>query len=313
MKFQNTLLFLGFTGAAIGLFHEHFVLENGYLDIYFDKSNAPFSIAKEPVKNKKNAKENINNEHSDIESSETQITYASNSDNDLVVSLDYDFFQLDYNCDKGGFNYFTYTTVPDQEDKNYSRYGAFHYDKQIGEKCNYDKVEIKKAKNTGTYKSPSRQHAQYDRGHGNHQNIWDHDKAFMKITNYMSNIVPQEKNQNRQGLWRHSEKLTECYRDEGTVKIFGGNVWGTDESNDFFVKSHGVVTPDHLFKILIIDGKPYSFIIPNDPKAKKNNASNYMLSINDIENAVGYTFDIEDSLKSIVNKKLPPLPKCSIK
>lgn len=286
-------------------FKDHIVIENGSIHFYFKKNDIPYIEKKSENYNRDIFNNKANNKNTDNQFQENP--------NDNVVFIDYDFYQLNYNCDKGGFDNFMYTTVPDAN-IDLSRHSPFYYDKQVTELCKYDSERSKKAQNTKTYKSPSRKNPQYDRGHGTHQNIWDHDKSLMKTTNYMSNIVPQEKNQNRKGLWRHSEKLTECYRDLGTVKVVGGNIWGNDSSNDYFLNSHGVVTPDFLFKIMLINNKPYSFIVPNNPEATSENHSKYMTSINDIEIKTGYTFDFDNNLKSIVNEVLPNIPKnCSLK
>ena len=315
MKFKIKLLILITILSTVGFFYkDHFFIYNGSISFYFNKHDVPYLedlSDLETAKQNKNQNNNSNEKTSKKENAEIN-QISKNSSNDNVVVIDYGFYQLNYNCDKGGFDNFSYTTVPDSG--NLDRYGSFHYDDQVGKLCNYSNARIRKAKNTKTYKSPSRKHAQYDRGHGTHQNIWDHDKNLMKETNYMANIVPQEKNQNRRGLWRLSEETTECYRDLDTVKVVGGNIWGNDSSNDYFVKSHGVVTPDYLFKIILINNEPYSFIIPNTSEVTRDNYSNYMVSISDIENKTGYTFDFNDNIKSIVNKTLPKKPSnCSIK
>jgi len=242
------------------------------------------------------------------------IEISSDSDLDLIVDIDYGFFNLSYNCTKGGFNYFAYNTVKDPH-IDIGRVSPFQYDEQVGELCHYDNNRIKLASNTDTYKSPKGAPYTYDRGHGNHQNIWDHDENLMKITNNMSNIVPQESTQNRRGLWRHSEVITQCYRQNNSLYVIGGNIWGNDESNDYFTKLHGVVTPDYLFKIIIMNNETvYAFVIPNDPTATPTNSSQYMTSIHEIEKLVNYKFDVNDSLKNIVSQSIPQKPKgCSIK
>ena len=42
-------------------------------------------------------------------------------------------------------------------------------------------------------------------------------------TNSMANVVPQDSELNRKGLWRHLEKVTECFRDDHSVHVIGGN------------------------------------------------------------------------------------------
>jgi endonuclease G len=222
-----------------------------------------------------------------------------------LIYLDYGFFNVLYNCDKKGYEYFYYTAVKDSGELK--RYSPFHIDKTLPEGCSQ--------KSTSTYKHNTSHPYKYDRGHGNHQNVWDHDKDMMRVTNYMTNIVPQESAQNRYGLWRHTEKLTECNRDKADVFVVGGNIWGDNTENDLFVATHGVTTPDKLFKILFIDEEVYAWIIPNDDKAKESNQLDYAVSISDIEKESGLNFDfIENKYKGRVNSNYVDTPKyCSLK
>lgn len=322
MKFnKKNQLILTVVGGAIlyAVTHNNFSVNNGVITFKYPSKFS--TIVKNILPTTNNTNTN-NTNTSDDEIDSNSIHVEGDNNDGLVVNIDYGFFQLEYNCDKGGFNNFSYNTVPDPH-IDFDRYGPFKYDKTIGELCNFDKERIDIVNNTNTYRSPNGAF-HYDRGHGNHQNIWDHDKNYMKITNFMSNIVPQQKTQNRSGLWRHSEVLTQCLR--GTVKngqtlngndlyVVGGNIWGNDASNDHFIKSHGVVTPDYLFKIIVKNNKDViAFVVPNNPDATRNNSSKYMKSINEIEELVGYEFDIDESLKDIITKEIPKKPYgCSIK
>jgi endonuclease G len=221
-----------------------------------------------------------------------------------LISLSFDGkFDVRYNCEKRGYETFSYNAVEDGG--SLSRYQPFSQDKRLPEHCQQFK--------TGTYKTSSED--QYDRGHGVHQNIWDHDIKLMKLTNLMSNIIPQERRQNRYGLWRYTEKLTECHREVSDVYVLGGNIWGDDTSNDHFLASHGVVTPDHLFKIIIINEDVYAWIIKNDNYATTKNANEHLVSILEIESRLGYSLDeIDESYKHTIAKDTPRLVKgCSLK
>lgn len=65
----------------------------------------------------------------------------------------------------------------------------------------------------------------------------------------MTNIVPQLSSFN-QGLRKETENITEFYRDLASVQVIGGRIY-SDTSNDFFVSSHGIKSPDFFWKTLI--------------------------------------------------------------
>ena len=131
------------------------------------------------------------------------------------------------------------------------------------------------------------------------QNIWDHSVRLMKESNRFSNIIPQASLLNRRGVWRKTETLTECWRDKGTVEVWGGVLWGNDASNDHFVKSHGVVTPDYLWKVIEFpSGEVNAWIMPNDNSAKAYKMDTYLVSPKRITNLTGVAFDIDPKQQS---------------
>lgn len=260
---------------------------------------------------------------------------------DRTIPLQYDFFFIQYNCDKKGFDYFEYDTVKDTG--NLPRLEPFHQEERLPKDC--------RQKSTGTYKKPKliaskeyidvamqkikddgfvkafkdsmknaqpltvESNQQFDRGHGNHQNIWDHNAKYMYETNSMANVVPQDSELNRKGLWRHLEKVTECFRDDHSVHVIGGNFWGTNTVNDYFMESHGVVTPDYLWKVLLIDGtKIYAYFMPNDSTPTAYNGNNYITTVSWLEKQLGYKINVPESLKSVKATSTPKYPKsCSFK
>jgi endonuclease G len=222
-----------------------------------------------------------------------------------LTQLNYDNYSLLYNCQHRGYEVFWFNTVKDTG--NLPRYEPFHAESRLPKRCRQYK------------ESPYGKG--YHRGHGVNSNPWDHSKHLMKQTNYFSNIVPQHAEQNAQnaqkvdGLWRHLEKVAECYRDKGEVFVVGGNVWGNNSNNDYFVRSHGVTTPDTLFKIMRIDNKTYAYLIPNDGRANYRNAANYQVSIGQIENALGYELPwfSETERRQATTKTLAKPRYCSLR
>ncbi len=89
----------------------------------------------------------------------------------------------------------------------------------------------------------------WDRGHLVAANHMDASDALIAQTFLMSNIVPQRAAFN-QGIWAEAEAIAECWRDTAPVQVVGG-VLANDPANDLFIKSHGVVTPDVFWMILV--------------------------------------------------------------
>ena len=82
----------------------------------------------------------------------------------------------------------------------------------------------------------------------------DSDPVTMYESNTMTNIVPQAAGFNQAGgAWKFTEDLIECTRDMTSIDnqvIFGGMIYD-DSSNDYFLESHGIPTPDLCWKVVI--------------------------------------------------------------
>ncbi len=89
----------------------------------------------------------------------------------------------------------------------------------------------------------------WDRGHLVAANHMDASDALIALTFLMSNIVPQRAAFN-QGIWAEAEAIAECWRDVAPVQVVGGVV-ANDAANDLFKASHGVVTPDWFWMVLV--------------------------------------------------------------
>ena len=230
---------------------------------------------------------------------------------DGTAFIDYGFFTVNYSCLNRGFNYINYTTVKDQGD--ISRYEPFHKESALNSVDNCDNQIT-----TSSYKKKYGQ-PQYHRGHGVHQNIWDHDEKMMFMTNAMTNIVPHNGIQNVSGLWRRLEERIECARDKTEVEVYLGNNWGNDASNDHFVRSHGVKTPDRLWRVHVYKSHPntaFAWLIPNDEVAKRETEENYRVSLSELKKQLSdeYSWPIPSKWVS-AGKKLNPYKniRCSFK
>ena len=117
----------------------------------------------------------------------------------------------------------------------------------------------------------------------------DYDATYIRRANFMSNIVPQVSSFNR-GIWLDAETVAECYRDIAPVQVYGGVVY-SDPSNDYFLSSHGIRTPEYLWKALITTDpatgaqKAIAWLIPNTTGLGP--LDSYIVSIAELEQRLG--------------------------
>ena len=94
----------------------------------------------------------------------------------------------------------------------------------------------------------------YDRGHVVMSNSIDGTSNMKKDTNYVTNLVPLSSGFNQGGgSWKETEDIIECHHTLPNVEkleIFGGLIYD-DESNDYFLKTHHIPTPDLLYKVVV--------------------------------------------------------------
>jgi endonuclease G len=215
--------------------------------------------------------------------------------------LDYGGFRLLYECDLKSAIRFEYKLGKDTG--NFNRPTAFNFDPQLSKNCDQQLT-------TSSYASVV---SGWDRGHLVASNHMDYDAAYLLSANYMTNIVPQLASFN-QGLWKETENITECYRDLAPIQVIGGVIY-SDTSNDFFVSSHGIKSPDFFWKTLITTDSnnqiaTISWLFPN--QSAFANLNSYIVSIDDLERRVGADLIGLDLASSIKIQKAPKsweLPK----
>jgi endonuclease G len=197
-----------------------------------------------------------------------------------VLRLDYEGFTLWLDCERHGAVKFRYNAQRDQGD--FKRRAAFSRDPNVPKHCQQT--------STALYRHPTEA---YDRGHLVPANHLDHTAKALKQSNYMTNILPQTRTMNR-GAWLLTEEIVECYRDIEELLIIGGVIWGNNPSDDYFLKSHGVATPDAYWKLIIrgIGGnvRVIAWIIPNTNDATRKRLDQYLVSIEELELRTGETF-----------------------
>ncbi len=209
------------------------------------------------------------------------------------LSLDYGGFKLLYDCDLKSAIRFEYKLGTDAG--NFIRPATFNLDPHLPKNCSQQL-------STNSYASVV---TGWDRGHLVASNHMDYDAAYLLSANYMTNIVPQLSSFN-QGLWKETENIIECYRDLAPIQVIGGVIY-SDASNDFFVLSHGIKSPDYFWKTLItIDSSnqtaTISWLFPN--QSAITNLNSYIVSIEELERRVGSDL-VGLDLASAIKKQKP--------
>ena len=197
---------------------------------------------------------------------------------DRVIRQDYGGYQLTYDCTTHTALQYSYTLGFD--DGTVARPTSFKLDPTLPEGC---------GQQTTANSYAAAIHPGYDRGHLVSSNHMDYNADYILRANYMTNIVPQVATFNR-NVWLDAENVAECYRDVAPVQVYGGVVY-SDPTNDWFLASHGIRTPEFFWKaILTTDpdtgaAKAIAWYIPNvegltalDP---------YLVSIDELERLVG--------------------------
>lgn len=197
-----------------------------------------------------------------------------------IIDQDYNGFRLIYDCTDRTALHYRYTLQADTGSA--ARPSTFTFDPTLPAGC-------LQQTSTASYESV---HPGYDRGHLVMSNHMDSDSALIRRANYMSNIVLQVSGFNR-GIWLEAETVAECYRDLAPVQVYGGVVHGdtASDTNDFYLSSHGIRTPEFLWKALITTdpatgaGKAIAWLIPNTTGLGA--LDRYIVSIAELEQRLG--------------------------
>lgn len=201
-----------------------------------------------------------------------------------IMKLDYEGFTVWLDCSKRGAVKFQY--VAQHDTGNAARADDFYLDSNVPAEC-----QQTSAKAYGN---------KYDRGHLVPANHLDSSETAIKATNTMTNILPQAANMNR-GAWLATEVLIECYRDIDELLVVGGVIWGNNPSDDYFLQSHGVATPDAFWKVVIRgtgqNERAIAWIMPNSQDATRKNLDSYLVTIDDIEKKTGEKIPVADYAK----------------
>jgi endonuclease G len=201
-----------------------------------------------------------------------------------LLKLDYEGFTVWLDCEKRGPVKFRYNAQHDSG--NEARASTFRLDPKVPKDC--------QQLSAAAYGNG------YDRGHQVPANHLDASAEAIRQSNFMTNILPQVAQMNR-GAWLRTEEIAECYRDIDELLIIGGTLWGNNPTDDYFLQSHGVVTPDAFWKVIIRGSGQHeqaiAWIVPNAPNATKRNLDRYLVTIDELERITGETIPVADYAK----------------
>lgn len=187
-------------------------------------------------------------------------TYADDDHNYRLVDMD--IYQLIIDCARRSAVVFYYKTESDSGDVDKIK-DFYQLPNEI--------LPVNCQQKTTTTYGKQTDIPPYQRGHLVPANHFDGSAAKMKLTNYMVNVLPQTRTLNT-GAWKQTEVMIECLRDETTLSVWGGPLWGNNITNDAFLSTHGIETPDAFWKVVYDhdNHRAIGFLIPNSVNAKGN-------------------------------------------
>eukprot|EP00339_Tiarina_fusa_P025946 CAMPEP_0117014968 /NCGR_PEP_ID=MMETSP0472-20121206/12040_1 /TAXON_ID=693140 ORGANISM="Tiarina fusus, Strain LIS" /NCGR_SAMPLE_ID=MMETSP0472 /ASSEMBLY_ACC=CAM_ASM_000603 /LENGTH=589 /DNA_ID=CAMNT_0004718651 /DNA_START=32 /DNA_END=1801 /DNA_ORIENTATION=+ len=211
------------------------------------------------------------------------------------ISRKYQAYELELECgaSAGYAVRFTYELVgPDLG--NQARPSSFYKDGAVPNNCQQLSRLGYSHPNCGSTGRKTNEFC-FDRGHLVMANHLDNDAVTIFESNMMTNILPQAAGFNQAGgAWIHTENIIECSRDLGNIQkqvVFGGALF-SDSSNDYFLASHGIPTPETFWKVLIryyTDGtqEVLSWLLPNHYTSTDDKMSLYISRIAAIQALTG--------------------------
>lgn len=273
------------SGAMGGIDHcqgEKFVCRNGKISqskkscsSYFQPTST--SLAKRSSQNTiqpKSKKGNVAAAHQ----------YPAISRSGQILQLDYPGYRLWLDCTRHASYKFQYTAARDTGDNK--RANRFYLDPSVPSDCQQT--------SSNAYVKG------YDRGHLVPANHLDFSAESIRMSNYMTNILPQASSMNR-GAWYQTELTVECYRDIDELLVIGGVIWPAENENHRVLMEHSVEVPKAFWKVIIRgigqDERAIAWIIPNDSRATIKRLDEYLVSVNDIERATGESIPVAQYAK----------------
>lgn len=216
------------------------------------------------------------------------------SDQKRFFPIQYSGFSMFYDC---YYKSPVFIEAIIEEDKgNIRRKDDFRLDNRLPKEC----------QQSSTKPYGSKQGIQYDRGHLLGFNMFDDNPLAASESFIFVNIVPQASVFNRSG-WKWTEEITECLREDyEQIKVVVG-VFYDSKSNDHFLRSHNVRTPDYIWKIIETPEGSITWVFPNTNDVKESNVNNYLSSVATVESMIRLPLNV--SFKMFDQRKIPKSTK----
>ena len=182
---------------------------------------------------------------------------------------------------------------------NAKRPSSYSLDRNIPESCRQTSSRTYQS----ALKSQGITDVSIDVGHLVGANQMDSSVAAIKASMYMGNMVPQFSAFNRaKGAWYQTELLTECLREKTPLVVFVGTILGNDTGNDYFLESHGVKTPDYMFKIVYRSdlNRVQAFVSPNSPDTNATNLADYLVTAQGLSHSLD-SIEVLDKLQDYLS------------
>jgi len=175
-----------------------------------------------------------------------------------LLQKDYTNFSVNLFCDKEaqagytvGYSYSLSKFVCKAEKSR-----KYRKDDSLPQECQqkFSDSELPSYKRSECGKSRTKDRDCYDRGHIIARSHVSQTSESLKEADYVTNVFPQSSDFNQDGGgWFETDQIIDCHRENPEVKrvdIFGGLLYN-DESNDFFIDSYGIPTPDLYYRVVV--------------------------------------------------------------
>ena len=209
----------------------------------------------------------------------------------LFIEKNYSGFTVFIDCRNNGPIAYHMTLAADAGDE--PRLSDFKIDDSVPANCQMttgDPFKVTPSEKT--------QLGKFHRGHLADANSLDSSSQSISDSFFVTNMLPQSAKFNGGGgAWRRTEQIAECYREITPLEIWGGVIWGDDGSNDVFVDTHNVKTPDRWWKLIYRgDTNTYiAWVFNNDQNEKKAVMKDRIKTIEQLLHLLDFVPDFGDA------------------
>lgn len=160
----------------------------------------------------------------------------------------------------------------------------------------------------------------YDRGHMAPAAAFKRSSIAMSETFLLSNMVPQRPNLNRRIWARLESDVRDLAEAHGSIWVFTGSLFLDSHGNPVqpvqFIGVNQVAVPTHFYKVILCEHatgtvEMFAFIMPNQLQPLSGHPSDYLVSVDQVEEAAVLDFfaalsdDVEDQVEDLVATHWP--------